>query len=86
MDVTFPFVVDANAGECRIGFAFSGSTRSIQSNSELVFESIKWQYDETPNADAKKKIASTVQHALRSIVEQKYQLTISERVKAAEPA
>lgn len=81
MDVTFPYAVDANVGECRISFSFSGSTRSIQSNSELVFECVRWTFDEQPNSDAKKKIALAVQHAVRSMVEQKYQLAVSERTK-----
>ncbi|QKL55748.1 hypothetical protein HI814_03210 [Ralstonia solanacearum] len=81
MDVTFPFSIDANSGECRISFSFSGSTRSIQGNSELIFECIRWSYDEQPNADAKKSIALAVQHAVRSMIEEKYQLAISERQK-----
>ena len=85
MDVTFPFTVDANSGECRVSFSFSG-TKSSQVNSELIFECVKWTHNAQPNADAKKNIVLDVQHAVRSMIELKYQLAISERAKKTERA
>lgn len=83
MDVTFPFSVAANSGECRITFSFSGS-RSVGSSSELMFEAVRWSHKEHPNSDAKKIIGLEVQHAVRSLIEQKFNLTISERAIAAQ--
>lgn len=83
MDVTFPFVVGTNQGECRVTFSFSGS-RSVSSSSELVFEVVRWVHSKSPNADAKKLILSGVQDALRSLIEQKFNLAVSERQKAQE--
>lgn len=81
MDVTFPFVVSTNEGECRITFSFSGS-RSVHPTSELVFETVRWVYKDSPNTDAKKQITSEVQHAVISLIKQKFDLAISERTKA----
>ncbi|MBR7958853.1 hypothetical protein KDW41_00110 [Burkholderia vietnamiensis] len=81
MDVTFPFNVDANSGECRVSFSFSGGGRSTQENSELIFECAKWTHNEQPNLDAKKKISSEIQYAIRSIIEQKYNIAIQERTQ-----
>jgi len=81
MDVTFPFIVGPNEGECRVSFSFSGS-RSVSPSSELVFEVMRLVYKSSPNADAKKIVSSEVQHALRSLIEQKLNLAISEREEA----
>jgi len=81
MDVTFPFLVGPNEGECRVSFSFSGS-RSVGPSSELVFEVMRWVHKSSPNADAKKIVSSEVQHALRSLIEQKLNLAISEREEA----
>ncbi|WP_432813932.1 GapS4b family protein [Thauera sedimentorum] len=81
MDVTFPFAVGPNEGECRVSFSFSGS-RSVSPSSELVFEVMRWVHKSSPNADAKKIVSSEVLHALRSLIEQKLNLAISERDKA----
>lgn len=78
MDVTFPFTAATNQGECRVTFSFSGS-RSVSSSSELVFEVVRWVHTGSPNVDAKKFVSSEVQHALRSLIEQKFNLAISER-------
>ncbi|WP_375576807.1 GapS4b family protein [Paracidovorax oryzae] len=78
MDVTFPFKVAANEGECRVTFSFSG-TRTVSPSSELFFEVVRWFYRDTPNADAKKIISSGVQDGLRSLIEQKFNQAISER-------
>lgn len=83
MDVTFQFAVAANQGECRVTFSFSGS-RSVSPSSELVFEVVRWALKGSPNADAKKFISSEVQHALRSLIEQKFNLAISERKEVQE--
>jgi hypothetical protein len=83
MDVTFPFVVSANEGECRVTFSFSGS-KSVNKNSELIFEITRTTYKEAPNADAKKHVSTEVQHALRSLIEQKFNLAKSERKKNEE--
>jgi hypothetical protein len=78
MDVTFPFEVAANNGDCRVTFSFSGS-RNVSAASELVFEVVRWTHKGSPNADAKKLISSEVQHALRALIEQKFSLALSER-------
>jgi len=83
MDITFPFKVDANSGNCRVTFSFSGS-RSVGASSELVYEVARWTHDDPPNADAKKKISSDVQHALRSLIEEKFNKAIAERLPAPE--
>ncbi|MDO3525062.1 GapS4b family protein [Ralstonia pseudosolanacearum] len=83
MDVTFPFVVAANQGECRVTFSFSGS-RSVSPSSELVFEVVRWVHKSPPNADAKKLLSSEIQHGLRSLIEQKFNLAISDREGARE--
>lgn len=79
MDISFPFVDGANNGECRVSFSFSGAGKVPAVESELIFECLRWSYAVQPNADAKKQISLTVQHALRSLVEQKYELALSER-------
>ncbi len=87
MDVTFPFKVAANEGECRVTFSFSG-TRTVSPSSELVFGVVRWSYEDSPNSDAKKLIASKVQNGLRSVIEQKFNLAVSERSQpvSASPA
>lgn len=87
MDVTYPFAVGVNEGECRVTFSFSGA-RTVAPNSELVFEVARWSYKDSPNADAKKLIAASVQNGLRSVIEQKFNLAIAERLQAtaASPA
>lgn len=82
MDVTFPFKVMANEGECRVTFSFSGS-RTVSAGSELVFEVVRWSYKDAPNHDAKKLIASKVQEGLRSVIEQKFNQAITERAPHA---
>lgn len=83
MDVTFPFSVATNEGECRVTFSFSGS-RSVSKNSELVFEVARTTYKDTPNSDAKKQVFTEIQHALRSIIEQKFSLAMFERKQSEE--
>lgn len=83
MDVTFPFKVASNEGECRVTFSFSGA-RSIAPNSELVFEVVRWSYKGSVNSEAKKQIASEVQNGLRSVIEQKFNQAIAERPKVAQ--
>lgn len=85
MDVTFPFAVAANEGECRVTFSFSGS-RSVNKNSELVFEIVRLTHKETPNADAKKQISASIQHALRSLIEKNFEMTVTERKTSEEGA
>ncbi len=83
MDVTFPFKVAANQGGCRVTFSFSGS-RLISSSSELVFAVVKWAHEGSPNSDAKKFVSFEVQHALRSLIEEKFNLAISEQKEVQE--
>lgn len=82
MDVTFPFKVAANEGECRVTFSFSG-TRTVSPSSELIFEVVRWSYKDSPNSDAKKLIASEVQNGLRSVIEQKLNQAVAERTQVA---
>lgn len=82
MDVTFPFKVAANEGECRVTFSFSG-TRTVSPSSELIFEVVRWSYNDSPNSDAKKLIASEVQKGLRSVIEQKFNQAVAERGQVA---
>ena len=82
MDVTFPFKVAANEGECRVTFSFSG-TRTVSPSSELIFEVVRWSYKDSPNSDAKKLIASEVQNGLRSVIEQKFNQAVTERPQVA---
>lgn len=83
MDVIFPFAVSTNEGECRVTFSF-GSSRSVSKNSELIFEITKMNFKEAPNPDAKKHVAAEIQHALRSLIEEKFDLAMSEREKTPE--
>jgi hypothetical protein len=83
MDVTFPFTVSTNEGECRVTFSFSGS-RSVGKSSELVFEIVRIIYIENPNSDAKKHVSTEIQHALRSLIEQKFYMAMLERKKSEE--
>lgn len=82
MNVAFPFIVATNSGQCHISFFFSGS-RIIGEKSELTFACLRWYYNDAPNTDARKEINLTVQHALRSMIEEKFELTLSERMPAA---
>lgn len=81
MDVTFPFKVAANEGECRVSFSFGGG-RAVSPSSELVFEILRWSYKDSPNADARRLISSEVQNGLRSVVEQMFNQAIAERLQA----
>lgn len=81
MDVTYPFKVAANEGECRVTFSFSGA-RTVSSGSELTFEVVRWSYKDAPNTDAKKLIASEVQNGLRSVIEQNFNQAVTERPQA----
>lgn len=78
MDVTYPFKVAANEGDCRVTFFFSG-TRTVSPSSELVFEVVRWSHKNAPNPDAKKLIAAEVQSAIRLIIEHKFNQAVDER-------
>jgi hypothetical protein len=81
MDVTYPFKVAANEGECRVTFSFSGA-RTVSSSSELTFEVVRWSYKDSPNTDAKKLIASEVQNGIRSVIEKNFSQAVTERPQA----
>lgn len=82
MDVTFPFKVAANEGECRVTFSFGGA-RTPSSSSELIFEVVRWSYNGAVNPDAKKMVAFEVQNRLRSVIEEKFNQALAERSQMA---
>jgi hypothetical protein len=87
MNVTFPFKEAANLGECRISFSFSHSGRSDAdiASAELTFECVRMSHENAVNAEAKKSISAAIHKALRSLVEEKNEQIISERVPAQAP-
>ena len=84
MNVTFPYAVGANSGECRIIFSFSNAGRNEADpvSAELVFEPDRTTYKNAVNAEAKKSISTAINRALRSLVEEKYEGIVSERTTA----
>lgn len=81
IDITFPFKEGANSGECHISFSFSNSERSKKNiaSSELIFDPVKTTYKNTANSEAKKIVATAINKAVRSLIEEKYELLLSER-------
>ncbi|MCX7093879.1 MAG: hypothetical protein NTY50_10580 [Methylobacter sp.] len=81
IDITFPFKEGANSGECHISFSFSHSERSKKNiaSSELIFDPVKTTYKNTANSDAKKMVTTAINKAVRSLIEEKYELLLSER-------
>jgi len=84
MDVTFTFEDSANAGESRVSFSFS-PTGKVGVESELTFECIRLGFKNTVNADARKAATEAVQHAIRSLIDAKYEEMLSERKPSKEP-
>ena len=84
IDVTFPFTEGTNSGECHVSFSFSHSERSKKNidSSELIFDCVKTTYKNTANSDAKKTVAAAINKAIRSLIEQKFELLLSDRAKA----
>ena len=82
MNVTYPFSFASSSGDCQVSFFYSGQ-RKIGEKSELTFECLRWSYKDLVNADAKKEISSAVQHAIRSIIEGKFDVTLAERASIA---
>lgn len=83
IDVTYPFSEATNSGECQFSFSFSHSGRSKTDNimsSELTFECVRTTYKNTVNSDAKKIVSTAIHKAVRSLVEQKYEQLISDRI------
>lgn len=82
IDVVFPFIEGANSGECHVSFSFSHSERSKKdkASSELVFDCVKTTYKKNANSEAKKIVATAINKAVRSLIEEKYELLLLERL------
>jgi hypothetical protein len=82
IDVTFPFLEATNSGECQISFSFSHSGRNKTDilTAELTFELVRPIYKNHINQEAKKIVLAAIHKAVRSLIEQKYEQLISDRI------
>jgi hypothetical protein len=84
LDVTFPFSVGTNDGDCRISFYFSGtSTSSISEESELIAEVSKVNYEKKNkvNNEAKRMTESAISNSLEKMFQTEFDKIMSERQK-----
>jgi len=81
IDITFPYQFRTIAGKHRVVFSFGPSLRSDSSRNEaeLTVEPIRTTHDCTINADAKKELDSSLERAIRVMIESKYDEIVSER-------
>ena len=81
IDSTFTYSVGTNTGTCRVIFSFSPLSRSdgIKDDAELMFEFVRTS-DRSLNSDARKSLQTTLERAIRGLIETEYRKIISERV------
>jgi hypothetical protein len=81
IDITFPYQFRTMSGSCRVVFSFSPISRTElnKNDAELTFEFSRVTHERTINSDAKRELCSSLERAIRVMIESEYDRIVSER-------
>lgn len=81
IDITYNYTMSANKGSCRVGFSFSGPSRSEanRNDSELTLDYTRITHENQVNNDSKKAISQNLDRTVRIMVEREFDRIVDER-------